>query len=56
MGGIQLAISRNGDEVHPTMFGMKVVESNHLQFLNMEEKYYMKQHMGCYKTLQSLKP
>ncbi len=57
MGGIQLAISRNGDEVHPTMFGMKVAESNHLQFLRMEEKNYMKQqHMGCYKTLQSLKP
>jgi hypothetical protein len=36
------------------MFGMKVMESNHLQFLSMEEKDYMKQqHMGCYKTLQA---
>jgi hypothetical protein len=26
------------------MFGMKVVESSHPQFLNMEEKNYMKQN------------
>jgi len=57
MGRIQLAISRNGNKVHPTMFGMNVMEFSHLQFLNMEKKNYMKQQqMGCYKTLQSLKP